>query len=61
MFLGESCRTKQTENVFLYESSLNAMTIDKFPYLVDAYRNTIFEWAVGFRYGSFTLELARDN
>jgi hypothetical protein len=27
--------------------------------LVDSYRNTISEWAVGFRYGNFTLKLAR--
>jgi hypothetical protein len=34
------------------------MTIEKFLYLsslVDSYRNTISEWAVGFRYGNFTL------
>ena len=27
--------------------------------MVDSYRNTISEWAVGFRYGNFTLKLAR--
>jgi hypothetical protein len=27
-------------------------------HLVDSYRNTISEWAVGFRYGNFTLKLA---
>jgi len=27
--------------------------------LVDSYRNTISEWAVGFRYENFTLKLAR--
>ena len=30
-----------------------------FYHLVDSYRNTITEWAVGFRYGNFTLKLAR--
>ena len=30
-----------------------------FHHLVDSYRNTIYEWAVGFRYGNFTLKLAR--
>ena len=47
--------------IFLYES------IEKWPlrnfytfhHLVDSYRNTISEWAVGFRYGNFTLKLAR--
>ena len=29
-----------------------------FHHLVDFYRNTIPEWAVGFRYGNFTLKLA---
>jgi hypothetical protein len=28
-------------------------------HLVDSYRNTISEWAVGFRYQNFTLKLAR--
>ena len=28
-------------------------------HLVDSYRNIISEWAVGFRYGNFTLKLAR--
>ena len=27
--------------------------------LVNSYRNTISEWAMGFRYGNFTLKLAR--
>jgi hypothetical protein len=35
------------------------MAIKKFNHLVDSYRNTISEWAVGFRYGNFTLKLAR--
>jgi hypothetical protein len=26
---------------------------------IDSYRNTISEWGVGFRYGNFTLKLAR--
>jgi hypothetical protein len=30
-----------------------------FNHLVDSYRNTISEWAVGFRHGNFTLKLAR--
>ena len=30
-----------------------------FHHLVDSYRNTISEWAVGFRYRNFTLKLAR--
>jgi hypothetical protein len=30
-----------------------------FNHLVDSYRNTISEWAVGFSYGNFTLKLAR--
>ena len=30
-----------------------------FNHLFDSYRNTISEWAVGFRYGNFTLKLAR--
>ena len=30
-----------------------------FHHLVDSYRNTISEWTVGFRYGNFTLKLAR--
>ena len=29
-----------------------------FHHLDDSYRNTISEWAVGFRYGNFTLKLA---
>ena len=36
------------------------MAIEKlytFNHLVDSYRNTISEWAVGFRYGNFTLKL----
>ena len=28
-------------------------------HLVDSYSNTITKWAVGFRYGNFTLKLAR--
>ena len=28
-------------------------------HLVKSYRNKISEWAVGFRYGNFTLKLAR--
>jgi hypothetical protein len=30
-----------------------------FNHLVDSYRNTISEWAVGFSYGNCTLKLAR--
>ena len=30
-----------------------------FNHLVDSYRNTIVEWAMGFSYGNFTLKLAR--
>ena len=30
-----------------------------FNQLVDSYRNTISEWALGFRYGNFTLKLGR--
>ena len=30
-----------------------------FHHLFDSYRNTISKWAVGFRYGNFTLKLAR--
>ena len=44
--------------VFLYES-IYAMVIEKFHHLVDSYRNTISEWTVDFRYGNFTLKLAR--
>jgi hypothetical protein len=29
-----------------------------FNHLVDPYRNTISKWAVGFRYGNFTIKLA---
>ena len=32
-----------------------------FHHLVDSYRNTISEWAVCFRYGNFTLKLAREK
>jgi hypothetical protein len=32
-----------------------------FNHLVDSYRNTISEWAMGFRYGNFTLKLAREK
>ena len=45
--------------LFLYES-MYEMAVEKFLYhLVDSYRNTISKWAVGFRYGNFTLKLAR--
>ena len=30
-----------------------------FNHLVNSYKNTISEWAVGFRYENFTLKLAR--
>jgi hypothetical protein len=30
-----------------------------FHHLVDSYRNTISKWALGFKYGNFTLKLAR--
>ena len=49
--------------LFLYES-IYAMAIEKFytfHHLVDSYRNTISEWAMGFRYGNFTLKLAREK
>ena len=58
LFFGFSIKIKL---LFLYES-IYAMAIEKFLYLyhlVDSHSNTISECAVGFRYGNFTLKLAR--
>ena len=42
---------KSLKYLFLYESI--------FVMAIDSYRNKISEWAMGFRYGNFTLKLAR--
>jgi hypothetical protein len=47
--------------IFLHESIYVMATgnFHTFNHLVDSYRNTISKWAVCFRYGKFTLKLAR--